>query len=64
MKEYPYTTSYEDYVPHITLCYVKKGRGKDIIKQIGDLDDVEFKPSHYIYSKANGKKVRFEIKKD
>ena len=64
MKEYPYTNTYDTYEPHITVAYVKKGCGKKAIEDIGDISDIDFKPSHYIYSKPNGDKVRFEIKED
>jgi 2'-5' RNA ligase len=61
LSEYPHEKSFDDYHAHITICYAKKGKGKEIIEKLGDIKlDVE--ASHYIYSKADGTKVRFELK--
>jgi len=59
MKQYPYTTDYPDYHPHCTIAYVKPGAGKQYVRELNDLELI---PSHYIYSKVDGTKTRFELK--
>lgn len=51
----PYTNDYEEYSPHITIAYVKKGTGKKYIKKdytytVKNIDKI-------IYSTASGEKI-------
>ena len=51
LSKLPNQNKYKDYIPHITIAYVKKGKGKkyvykDYKHEIGKLNDV-------IYSKAS-----------
>jgi 2'-5' RNA ligase len=60
LSEYPHEKTYDGYHPHITICYAKKGKGKEIIEKLGDIKlDVE--ASHYIYSKSDGTKKEYTI---
>lgn len=59
LSEFPNSNEYPDYIPHITLCYTKKGTGKKYIK-----DDYRYRVknvNHITYSMVNGEKVYFEI---
>jgi len=51
MAEYPHTTDYPDYHPHMTIAYVKKGMGK---KYAEDLKDFSITPDKFVYSKIDG----------
>ena len=59
MCKYPYTTDYPDYHPHMTISYVKSGEGKQYERK---LDGLEATPSHYVYSKVDGSKVKIPFK--
>jgi 2'-5' RNA ligase len=49
-----YTNDYDDYNPHVTLCYLKKGMGKEYV---GDkrFYDFNYKFDIFIYSDENWK---------
>lgn len=62
LKSLPNTQSYPDYHPHMTICYVKAGRG---VKYIQKLDkSIVIKPYKIIYSKPdkNGNKTEIDLK--
>lgn len=54
---FPYTTDYPDYHAHSTIAYLKPGTGKKYVKKI---DEKEVKPTHWVYSQANGEKLKIE----
>lgn len=58
----PHTTSYPDYHPHATICYLKKGKAKKYIKDLSDVEPIEVTPSEILYSKPDGTKKKYEIK--
>lgn len=51
-RNFDYTNDYDDYKPHVTLCYVKKGMGKNYI---GDkrFNGLNYNFSIFIYSNEN-----------
>lgn len=59
-EEFPYTSDFPDYKPHITIAYLKPGMGKKYKKDfespvlLSSLDEV-------IYSKPNGEKVKINL---
>jgi 2'-5' RNA ligase len=59
LKKLPHTSDYQ-YHPHLTIAYIKKGKGK---KYINMLKDKKYKidPLYIIYSYSNGKKEIIEI---
>lgn len=63
LKKFPHTSMYPTYKPHMTVAYVKKGKGEEYKQRIANALQKILKPSHFIYSKANGKEVRIDIKK-
>lgn len=63
LKGLPHTSEFPNYVPHLTIAYVKKGKGEDYDQTLPSNLHKIIKPSHFIYSRANGTEKRFEIKK-
>jgi 2'-5' RNA ligase len=60
-----YTNNYPDYKAHVTICYVKAGKGKEIIKKLNDvMEEMEFSCSEVRYSKANKEKLYFKLTSD
>lgn len=58
LSELPNSDQFPDYIPHITLCYTKKGTGKKYIK-----DDYRYRVknvNNITYSSASGETVKFE----
>lgn len=60
LRELPYSNSYPDYHPHVTIAYLKEGEGAKYCKQ---LEGVEYKlkPKYAVYSQADGTKDNIEI---
>jgi 2'-5' RNA ligase len=60
LKNYPHTTSFPNYHPHLTIGYLKPGMGK---KYVNKLKGLQFKldPTHVVYSMANGDNKNIEI---
>lgn len=62
-REYPHTNSFPDYHAHATIAYVKKGTGKKYAEKMKDMLDIKIEPSKIVYSKANGEKKDYKLKK-
>lgn len=58
----PHTSTHKDYNPHITLGYVKKGKGKDYERPAHDLHGVEVTVGTVQHSTQNGVKTPFQLK--
>ena len=58
LKKFPFTSDFPDYHPHITICYVKKGKGK---KYIDENYELEFKATKLEYSRVNDKNYYFKF---
>jgi hypothetical protein len=63
LQQYPFTSSFPDYHPHMTIAYLKPGTGKRYVKM---LKEVEFDllPQYAVYSKPDGDKDKINIKVD
>jgi hypothetical protein len=62
LKAFPYTSDFPDYNPHMTIAYLKPGKGKkyvDILKN--KADEFITKPDYATYSKTDGKKIRIKV---
>lgn len=62
LKNLPYTNQYNEYNPHLTLCYLKKGKGKFYANKINNLlKDKSFKviPEKFVYS-IGDKKISYQ----
>lgn len=65
LKQFPYTTSFPKYHPHMTIGYIKKGEGQkyaDLIKE--RFEDIWVTPQYCVYSQPNGDKNKIKIKID
>lgn len=64
LKQYPFTSTYPDYHPHLTIGYVQPGKGRkyvDLLKEM-ELDNFELIPQYVVYSKPDGSRSKFKIK--
>jgi 2'-5' RNA ligase len=53
----PHTTNFPDYHPHATIAYLKPGMAEKYIEQFKNIKE-EVKPTHIVYSKPDGTKVK------
>jgi len=61
LTKLPYENSYPDYHPHMTIAYLKEGKGKKYINMLKG-QEYELTPSHIIFTQPNGTKNRIELK--
>lgn len=61
LKEFPYTSDFPDYHPHLTIAYLKSGEGDKYVKKLKDYKTTLL-PKKAVYSKPNGDKVDISIK--
>lgn len=61
LKQYPYTSDFPNYHPHLTIGYLKPGTGKRYTKMLEGIE-FELTPNYAVYSKPNGEKDKIEIK--
>ena len=54
-KEVPFTNKYDSYRPHVTIAYIKKGKGEKH-KGVDVWENEEFKTNKIIFSSKNGTK--------
>jgi len=65
LKEFPHTTSYPDYNPHLTIGYLKPGTGQKYADKIKEIyDDIWLAPQFCVYSTPSGEKHKISIKID
>lgn len=64
LKEYPYTSDFPDYHPHLTIAYLQPGKGKKYIKILKDAEADEFRliPTHVMYSKVGDGEIKTKDK--
>jgi len=61
LKKFPHTSNFPDYHPHLTVGYLKPGRGKKYVKKLNGLS-FGLTPKYVVYSKPNGDRDKLEIK--
>jgi 2'-5' RNA ligase len=61
LQQYPFTSNFPDYHPHMTIGYLKPGTGEQYTKKLKD-QEYELTPSYAVYSKPNGEKEKIKIK--
>jgi len=65
LKQFPYTTDYPNYHPHMTIGYLKKGKGKKYVKKFKEkYKEIWSAPQYCVYSQPNGEKNKISIKID
>lgn len=57
-ENFDYTTDFPDYHPHVTIAYLKSGKGKKYMSKLKEAK--EFKAKTYKFTHANGKKEFIE----
>ena len=64
-SEFPHTTDYPNYHPHMTIAYCKKNEGGRYIellnKYMEDNDSLVINPTKIVYSKADGTKKNYKL---
>jgi len=63
LKKQPHTSDFPDYHPHMTIAYLKPGKGKKYIKMLKGMK-YQLPPKYAVYSKPNGTKNKITIKVD
>lgn len=60
LKEFPYKSDFDTYVPHITLAYCLKGTGKKYLKKFKDIITIE-DIKDVTYSTADKQKLHYVL---
>jgi hypothetical protein len=60
LKVLPHQNDYPDYKPHLTLAYLKSGRGKKYVEKFSGMS-WNLKPKYVVYSKPDGQKIKMKI---
>lgn len=60
LKQFPYTNTFPDYKPHLTIGYLQPGSGKKYIDKFKDIE-FELLPKYAVYSKPSGNKLKIKI---
>lgn len=60
LKQFPYTSNFPDYHPHMTIAYLKPGTGDKYVKMFKDME-YEMTPRKAVYSTTN-EKINIPIK--
>lgn len=63
LKGFPYTSNFNEYKPHLTIGYMRRGIGEkycNILTQSGQ-DVYHIVPTHASFSEPNGKKHKMKI---
>lgn len=64
LSNYPHTTDYPDYHPHMTIAYLKSGRGKKYVNMFIKYDEFCILPQYAVYSQPDGSKNKISINVD
>lgn len=56
-NEIKYENNYPDYIPHLTIAYLKPGCGKEYLRKFKQFS---IRPVGFMYSTTNGMKLRFK----
>jgi len=62
LKQFPFTSNFPNYHPHMTIGYLKPGIGKKYVKVLKDLTFQSVIPDYAVYSQGNGQKDKINIK--
>lgn len=61
LSQYPHTTNFPDYHPHLTIGYLKPGTGAKHAELFSNMG-YNLTPQYAVYSKPDGTKSKFKIK--
>jgi len=59
MKSFPYTNDYNNYIPHVTLAYIKKGQGNKYVRKFKNPKRIIGK--RLVFSSKNGNKTMLNL---
>jgi hypothetical protein len=63
LKQFPFTSDYPDYYPHMTIAYLKPGKGNDYINMLGDEhNEMIMTPQYAVYSRTDGAKHKIPVR--
>ncbi len=63
LKQFPYTSDFPDYHPHMTIAYLQPGTGKKYTAMFKD-EEYELIPKKAVYSMASGEQHDIKINID
>ncbi len=63
-KNLEYTNSYPDYIPHMTVAYLKQGTGKKYIKLKNPLIGVTQRSDNFTFSTKESKKTKWKVRQN
>ena len=63
LRKLPYTSTFPNYHPHMTIAYMKPGTGNAICEKL-EGKEYWLPPKHAVYSKPDGTKDSISIKKE
>jgi len=63
LKSLPNTQTYPDYHPHMTIAYLKPGKGKHYMEMFKNKGANEFatSPTHIMFSQPDGTKTKIDL---
>jgi hypothetical protein len=61
LKQFPYTSNFPNYHPHMTIGYLKKGTGQKYTKMLNGVE-YELIPNYAVYSMPDGSKHKIKLK--
>jgi 2'-5' RNA ligase len=61
LKEYPYTSDFPNYHPHLTIGYLKSGKGEKYVNMLKG-KEYDLIPTSVVYSKTDGTKDTINLK--
>lgn len=62
LKQFPFTDNFPKYHPHMTIGYLKPGKGQKYVEAFSKTNDFELMPTHAIFSQPDGTKNKIKIK--
>lgn len=63
LQTLPHTSTYPDYHPHLTIGYLKPGKGKQYVKEIGNVE-YWLAPQYAVFSQPDDTKTKININID
>lgn len=65
LKTFPYTSNYPNYNPHMTIAYLKPGKGKEYVENLTkEYSELLMSPQHVVYSTNDGTKNKINVRID
>jgi hypothetical protein len=61
LKMFPHTSDFPDYHPHMTIAYLKPGKGNKYLRKFGQIE-YNLTPQYGVYSQPNSSKTKTKTK--